>query len=117
VDYRDVGAVAACVCFEHWDDGKLVLESAIEIRYVKPYELGRFYHRELPCILAVLQTLSTLPLVVITDGYVWLGEQQRGLGAHVADPTPESLTQLRYRASIYRISGGGCMAGRAHSRS
>jgi deoxyribonuclease V len=60
-----------------------VLESAIEIRYVKPYELGRFYHRELPCILAELQTRSTLPMVLIIDGYVWLGEQQRGLGAQL----------------------------------
>ncbi len=51
VDYRDLGAVAACVCFEHWDDSRPVLESAIEIHGVEPYEPGRFYRRELPCIL------------------------------------------------------------------
>ena len=53
VDYRDVGAVAACVCFEHWDDGTPVLDTAIEIHGIEPYEPGRFYRRELPCILAV----------------------------------------------------------------
>jgi deoxyribonuclease V len=46
VDYRDAGAVAACVCFEHWSDSRPVLESAIEIRDVKPYEPGQFYRRE-----------------------------------------------------------------------
>ncbi len=51
VDYRDLSAVAACVCFEHWTDGRPVLESAIEIRDVEPYAPGQFYRRELPCIL------------------------------------------------------------------
>jgi deoxyribonuclease V len=31
----------------------------------------------------VLKTLPTLPLIVIIDGYVWLGEQRHGLGAHL----------------------------------
>jgi deoxyribonuclease V len=83
VDYRDAGAVAACVCFEHWDDGTPVLESAIEIRGVEPYEPGQFYRRELPCILTVLQTLPNLPQIAIIDGYVWLGEQRHGLGARL----------------------------------
>jgi deoxyribonuclease V len=83
VDYRHTGAVAACICFEHWDDSTPVLESAIEINDVEPYEPGQFYRRELPCIVAVLQSLPTLPLIVVIDGYVWLGEQRRGLGAHL----------------------------------
>ena len=61
VDYRDACAVAACVFFEHWNDSRPVLESAIEIRDVKPYEPGQFYRRELPCSLAVLQTLTAFP--------------------------------------------------------
>jgi deoxyribonuclease V len=97
VDYRDTGAVAACVCFEHWDDSTPVLESAIEINDVEPYEPGRFYRRELPCILAVLQSLPTLPQIVIIDGYVWLGEQRRGLGAHLYEALDE-------RASIIGVA-------------
>jgi deoxyribonuclease V len=89
VDYRDAGAVSACVCCEHWADGTPVLESAIEIHDVKPYESGQFYRRELPCILAVLQSLSTLPQIIIIDGYVWLGQQRRGLGAHLYEALDE----------------------------
>jgi deoxyribonuclease V len=83
VDYRGVGAVAACVCFEGWGDGTSVLESAIEISDVEPYEPGQFFRREMPCILAVLKSLPHLPQVVIIDGYVWLGDQKPGLGAHL----------------------------------
>jgi deoxyribonuclease V len=83
VDYRDVGAVAACVCIGKWGDGTSVLESVIEISYVEPYEPGQFYRRELPCILAVLKSFPHSPQVVIIDGYVWLGEHRPGLGAHL----------------------------------
>jgi deoxyribonuclease V len=83
VDYRPAGAVAACVCFRAWSDDTPVSESVVQIRDVAPYQSGQFYRRELPCILAVLQSLSELPAVVIVDGYVWLGEHQPGLGAHL----------------------------------
>ena len=83
VDYRDVGAVAACACIERWSDDTSVLESAIEISDVEPYEAGQFYRRELPCILAVLKKLPDSPQAVIIDGYVWLGKQKPGLGAHL----------------------------------
>jgi deoxyribonuclease V len=83
VDYRDVGAVAACVCFNTWSDPTPASESAIQIEDVQPYEPGQFYRRELPCILAVLKSLPDSPRVVIIDGYVWLGKQRPGLGAHL----------------------------------
>jgi len=37
----------------------------------------------------VLQTLPTLPQIVIIDGYIWLGEQRRGLGAHLYEALDE----------------------------
>ena len=89
VDYQDVGAVAACVCFERWGDGTSLLESAMHINEVEPYEPGQFFRRELPCILAVLKSLPHLPQVVIIDGYVWLGEQKPGLGAHLYEVLDE----------------------------
>jgi deoxyribonuclease V len=83
VDYRDVGAVAACVCFQTWSDATPASESAIQIGDVEPYEPGQFYRRELPCILAVLKSLPDSPQVVIIDGYVGLGRQKPGLGSHL----------------------------------
>ncbi len=94
VDYRNVGAVAACVCFEKFGDGTSVLETAIEISDVEPYEPGQFYRRELPCILAVLKSLPDSPQVVIIDGYVWLGKQKPGLGAHLHQALDKQATVI-----------------------
>jgi deoxyribonuclease V len=67
VDYRETGAVAACVCFQAWSDDTPASESTVEIRDVAPYQSGQFYRRELPCILAILKSLSELPQVIIVD--------------------------------------------------
>jgi deoxyribonuclease V len=83
VDYRDAGAVAACVCFQAWSDSSSALEAVVRIGQVEPYESGQFYRRELPCLLTVLKSLPELPEVVVIDGFVWLGRQQPGLGAHL----------------------------------
>ena len=83
VDYRNVGAVAACVSFRAWSDGRPAAEFVVQISDVEPYQSGQFYRRELPCILAVLKSLPDLPQVIVIDGYVWLGDRQPGLGAHL----------------------------------
>lgn len=83
VDYRNGGAVAACVCFQAWSDDTSASETVVQIRNVEPYRSGQFYRRELPCILALLKSLPDLPQVIVIDGYVWLGDRQPGLGAHL----------------------------------
>jgi deoxyribonuclease V len=84
VDYRASGAVAACVLFRAWDDAQGASETVIPIARVEPYEPGKFYRRELPCLLAVLEAAGGTPDVVVVDGYVWLAdEREPGLGAHL----------------------------------
>ena len=84
VDYREPGAVAACVLFRDWTDERPAAEAVVRIESVAPYEPGRFYRRELPCLLAVLEAIDERPGVVVIDGYVWLGdEHDPGLGAHL----------------------------------
>ena len=46
VDYQDVGAVAACVCFEAWGDAVPAAETVVQIGVVEPYVPGMFYRRE-----------------------------------------------------------------------
>ena len=83
VDYRERGAVAACVLFDSWTDAESAAEIVKEIAHVEPYQPGQFYRRELPCLLAVLAEVPELPTVILIDGYVWLGEDRPGLGAHL----------------------------------
>jgi deoxyribonuclease V len=83
VAYREPGASAAGVTFRDWSDASATEERVVQIPVVQPYEPGRFFLRELPCLLAVLQVLPPVELVVI-DGYVWLERGKRpGLGAHL----------------------------------
>ena len=83
VDYRGDGATAACVMADGWTAAVPGSEHTARIGEVAPYVPGHFFERELPCLLAVLVQLPRPPDLVIIDGYVWLGEEQPGLGARL----------------------------------
>lgn len=79
-------AVAAGVVFADWGAAVPVAEHVAIVRELAPYVPGRFFERELPCLLAVMQFVEPPPAVVLIDGYVWLdGAQRRGLGARLYD--------------------------------
>jgi deoxyribonuclease V len=86
VCYRVSAASAACVLAERWTDERPWHERLARIAAPQPYEPGRFYLRELPGVLAVLQGVHEPVEVVVVDGYVWLDSRgRRGLGARVHD--------------------------------
>lgn len=77
-------ALASCVVYEDWDSSKSHEERVAVIPKVAPYTAGRFYHRELPCILQVLEHVRSPLNAILVDGYVWLDhEGTPGLGAHL----------------------------------
>lgn len=84
VDYRNSEAYIAGVVFENWSD---IEESAIyksKINDIEEYEPGKFYRRELPCILKLIQEHNLKPDTIVIDGFVWLdGEFKPGLGAYL----------------------------------
>ena len=49
---------------------------------IGPYVPGKFYRRELPCILVLLEQIRKLPDELIIDGHVMLGDRP-GLGKHL----------------------------------
>ena len=58
VDYRpDGSAVASGILFADWRSGTVEATFIRRIAAVQPYHPGRFFERELPCILAVLDAL------------------------------------------------------------
>lgn len=84
VHYESGRSFAACVIFSNWPDG----EPAELIRAVMPgalqYQAGRFYERELPCLLSVLKRAGREFEMIIIDGYVHLQpEGGKGLGVHL----------------------------------
>ncbi|NDL56997.1 hypothetical protein F7O44_07930 [Phytoactinopolyspora sp. XMNu-373] len=78
-------AKAALVVCQELTFSTIISEHVADIARAKPYEPGKLYKRELPCIRAVLALGPPLELLVI-DGYATLDSQGRpGLGAHTAD--------------------------------
>ncbi len=81
VDYRETEVVASCVWCCDWADAtpsaeRTVVSSAPPAAYLP----GRFFERELPYLLAVL---DPLPDVIVVDAHVWLAGDDPGLGAHL----------------------------------
>jgi len=84
VHYKGPGARAACVLSESWESESPMQTYTQHIETVEPYEPGKFFRRELPCLLSVLRLLPSLPKVIVVDGYVWLSSVRRpGLGAYL----------------------------------
>lgn len=78
-------ATAALVVCRETAFSAIVSEHVADIARTEPYEPGRLYKRELPCIQAVLALGPQLNLLIV-DGYATLDPQGRpGLGAHAAD--------------------------------
>lgn len=80
----DREALAAAVVARAWSDAEPVEVAVTPIDAVRPYTPGRFYERELPCVLAVLERLRSPVGVIVVDGYAILDAQGTpGLGGHL----------------------------------
>lgn len=67
-----------------WDASASLSEFTHRAGPAADYEPGEFYKRELPLLLSVLGMLPRKPEIIVIDGYVWLGvEDRKGLGAHL----------------------------------
>ncbi len=86
VNYIEDKALVAGILFEYWQGSETICQITTKINNVSEYEPGQFYKRELPCILEILTQLESLPEIIVVDGYVELGSEQKpGLGKHLHD--------------------------------
>ena len=84
VDYRPRITATACLGFEGWDAANAIFEQVVHSPAAPAtYEPGFFYRRELPYLLQVISQIKTGTEIILIDGYVWLGDHQPGLGAHL----------------------------------
>ena len=91
VHYRGDRATAACVVFGDWQDGEAAEVVRSEVPATAGYRAGRFYERELPCLLAVLKEALREFEVIVIDGYIHLKpDVGKGLGVHLFEALPYS---------------------------
>ncbi len=84
VDYRETVASVSGICFNDWSDADATQICHSVVSGVEAYEPGRFYRREMPCILQLLREHNLTPDIIVIDGYVSLGDASAaGLGMHL----------------------------------
>ena len=84
--YSDTASAVACVTAVDWGDTSAKAEFTHRSGTAAVYKAGEFYKRELPLLVSVLAMLPRKPEIIVIDGYVWLGvEDRKGLGAHLFD--------------------------------
>lgn len=67
----------------------------MEIDHVEEYVSGSFYKRELPCLLALVEDLGENPEIIIVDGFVFLGKEQKaGLGKYLYDALGQKIAVI-----------------------
>jgi deoxyribonuclease V len=82
--YKEAGAGIGCVLAEDWASSAAAVQFAKYVAGIpEQYEPGAFYKRELPLLLAMIEALPFTPHAYVIDGYVWLGLEKPGLGAHL----------------------------------
>ncbi len=103
VTYHQGTARAAGVLFESWADPHPLETLVLELPKVSNYIPGKFYLRELPCLLALVERLAYLPEFVLVDGYVWLTEKRLpGLGQHLYERLEGQVKVIGVAKSPFR---------------
>jgi deoxyribonuclease V len=72
VQYTDNNALCAGVVFDEWKTSEISQKLILHTSNIEKYEAGKFYKRELPCILNLIQEHQIEPEMIIIDGYVFL---------------------------------------------
>ena len=98
VHYHEQVAYAACVEFLNWTDTVPARTIVVTTEVPAVYRPGRFFERELPCLLAVLEKSRRHYESLIIDGYVFLkAPVVNGLGAHLEQA-------LRYSPAVIGVA-------------
>jgi deoxyribonuclease V len=101
VHYDEDEGVTAAVLFRDWASERPVQTTISRRSSIEPYQSGKFYRRELPCLLQALETLATPPKLILIDGYVWLDQHKPGLGAHLHQALAGSVSVIGVAKSAW----------------
>ena len=86
VDYRGNYASIGGVTFANWEDNEEIASFHSDLYDIEQYTPGKFYRRELPCILKLIEEHQLKPNFIVIDGFVYLdGVSEPGLGKHLYD--------------------------------
>lgn len=98
--------MVAGVAFEQWTDEQPLRTFVERLPAAADYEPGKFYQRELPCLLALMHQHQLRPGCVLVDGYVYLdGHSEPGLGKHLFDALEGAVPVIGVAKTSFRAIG------------
>jgi deoxyribonuclease V len=109
VAYQNTGAIAAGILFSDWRDANPAQQIIISCPVPESYVPGKFYRRELPCILAVMGQVAQQVDFIIIDGFVFLGPNRKpGLGKYLRDSLDQKIAVIGVAKTPYRDTPESC---------
>lgn len=110
-------AVVAGIVFADWQSDRRIATHTVTVEKVAPYQPGQFYKRELPCLLALIETVTPRPTTIVIDGYVTLGQTQRdGLGAYLYRTLGECIPVIGIAKNRFADTPEACEVYRGQSQ-
>jgi deoxyribonuclease V len=106
VAYKNSQGFTAGIAFDSFNDSEPKNIYKAIAPSIQNYEPGKFYKRELPCILQLLNTHSISPRIIIVDGYVKLGENRKGLGMHLYEALNKKVIVIGVAKNEFKGADG-----------
>ncbi len=117
VNYTETSAVVAGVLFANWEDSEPIRVVVSKVESIEEYTPGKFYKRELPCIIQLLNEYSLNPETIVVDGYVYLdSEKKEGLGAILYEHLNQSVNVIGVAKNPFRDISDQCKVLRGDSK-
>jgi len=109
VQYSEDTAVVAGILFPDWESSDITRTLTKKVDNIAPYKPGKFYKRELPCILSLLEDINEPISTIIIDGYVVLGnEQTAGLGQYLFNALNERIPVIGVAKKFFENTPAEC---------
>ena len=116
VYYKNRNACIAGVAFNAWTDAEPSAVFFSTLNGVAAYVPGKFFKRELPCILKLLKEHDLAPECIIVDGFVYLdGHKKAGLGKHLYDALGGRSAVIGVAKQPFKNGPGYCRINRGQS--
>lgn len=103
VNYTKTQATAAGISFDSWQAETPLNQYITQVKNIASYEPGKFYKRELSCILRLIQEHNLHPECIVIDGFVFLdGHTIPGLGKYLYDALQEKTIVIGVAKNPFR---------------
>jgi deoxyribonuclease V len=120
VYYKNESAKAVGVLFSTWEDDKSLHEIIERLDNIEEYEPGKFYKRELPCVLKIIEKVDLKSIeTIVIDGYVYVNDDRDyGLGGMLWDKLGGKVSVIGVaKTSFYANQGTIVQVKRGQSNS